>query len=117
VTSAGVLLSILGWLTIVLSVVALFFIGRALGEVPLVTVVILLGLAVGIAEVIAGRGILRQRAWARILGIVLCLLGILRAVVNAFGPESLSDLLLELVILAAYTVALVQLARNREAFV
>jgi hypothetical protein len=131
VTAAGVVLIVLGVLTLVIGVFGIIgaaaFAGVAgsLGETAdapagfgnmmgafagLVVVVVILVLAWGVLQIVAGAKSLSGRNWARITGIVVGVIGALLFLAGLTNPDAGNGIFVNIAIAAAYVFVVIALA-------
>ena len=118
VTAAGVLLIVLGSLTLLVNGAGLLitlaedeFLGLEGG--PLLLGLTGFGVLLGVATIASGIGVLRRKGAWRVVGIVAAAVGALSALINLIGGAGVP---IAVILLIAWIWAIVLLARSGEAF-
>jgi hypothetical protein len=133
VTGAGVVLIVMGVLTLIIGLFGLLgaaMIAGAVGtvgesaEAPvgfgnmmgafagLIVVFVILILAWGVLQIVAGAKAMSGRNWARITGIVVAIIGALLALSGLANPEAGGTVIINIVMAAAYAFAAFALATS-----
>lgn len=133
VTGAGVVLIVMGVLTLIIGLFALLgaaiFAGAAgsIGETAeapagfgnmmgafagVVVVFVVLVLGWGILQIVAGAKAMSGRNWARITGIVVAIIGALLALAGLANPEAGGSIVINIAIAAAYAFVVFALATS-----
>lgn len=133
VTAAGVVLIVMGVLTLIIGLFAMLgaaiFAGAAgsLGETAdapagfgnmmgafagLIVVFVVLIVAWGILQIVAGAKAMGGRSWARITGIVVAIIGALFALSGLTSPDAGAGIVISIAIAAAYAFVVFALATS-----